>query len=133
MSASSPTARTSIVLVDEAHRTQEGLYGIRMRGGAAEGQAVRLHRHADRDRRPLDPEGVLAGDRRRRTRTTSTPTRRSRRSRTGPRSRLRYEPRLVELAHFEGEELDRSFAAVTEDLTDEEREKREGRTRPGSR
>ncbi|MGH3114746.1 MAG: type I restriction enzyme subunit R domain-containing protein, partial [Gaiellaceae bacterium] len=35
----------------------------------------------------------------------------------------RYEPRLVELAHFKGEDLDRSFTALVDDLPDDEQEK----------
>ena len=41
-----------IVLVDEAHRTQEGDLGRKMRDGTAERLPVRPDRHADQPRRP---------------------------------------------------------------------------------
>jgi hypothetical protein len=57
------------------------------------------------------------------TRTTSTPYSPKQAIEHGATVETRYEPRLVEVARFGGEELDRSFEALVDDLPEEKQEK----------
>ena len=111
-----------VALVDEAHRTQEGLYGIRMRAALPEaklfaftGTPIETTDHSTRKAFSPEIDGKYENY------LDSYSPKQA--VEDGATVETRYEPRLVELAHFEGEELDRSFAEVTEDLTDEERER----------
>ena len=51
-------ARTSIVMADEAHRSQYAQLRREHHGRAAERDPDRVHRHAGREGRPLDAAGV---------------------------------------------------------------------------
>jgi type I restriction enzyme R subunit len=111
-----------IVLVDEAHRTQEGLYGIRMRSALPKAKLFAF------TGTPIETSD-------RSTRRASSPQIDGKYENyldayspkqaieDGATVEIRYEPRLVEVAHFRGEELDASFAALVDDLSEEQQEK----------
>ncbi len=111
-----------IALVDEAHRSQEGLYGIRMRDAlptaklfAFTGTPVESNDRSTR--RAFSPEidGKYENylD-------IYTPKQAVEDKAT---VEVRYEPRLAEVAQLTGKELDKSFEALADDLADEEKEK----------
>jgi type I restriction enzyme R subunit len=111
-----------IVLVDEAHRTQEGLYGIRMRAALPKAKLFAFTgtpiETSDRStRRAFSPEihgqyeGYLDA---------YSP---KQAIEDGATVETRYEPRLVEIARFTGEELDASFTALVDDLSEDEQER----------
>src|SRR5437660_1487251 len=115
-----------IVLVDEAHRTQEGLFGIRMRHAlpsanlfAYSGTPIETNDHSTR--RAFSP--VIDG-RYEPYLDVYTPKQAVADKTT---VEVRYEPRLVEIAHFRPEEVDAAFEAFAEDqnLSDAERERLE--------
>src|SRR6266511_5445456 len=111
-----------IALVDEAHRTQEGLYGIRMRGALPKAKLFAFTgtpiESTDRStRRAFAPE--IDG------KYESYLDAYSPKEAIDDEATVEvvYEPRLVELAHFKGDDLDRSFAALVDDLPEDEQEK----------
>lgn len=111
-----------IALVDEAHRTQEGLHGIRMRAAlpkaklfAFTGTPIENDDHSTRQAFSPDVGGKYE----------------SYLDAYSPKQAVedkatvetRYVPHLVELAHFKGSELDRSFETIVDDLEEEQQEK----------
>ena len=111
-----------IALVDEAHRTQEGLYGMRMRGAlpraklfAFTGTPIESTDRSTRRAFAAEVDGTYE----------------SYLDAYSPKEAIEdkatvevvYEPRLLELAHFKGDDLDRSFAALVDELPEDEREK----------
>jgi type I restriction enzyme, R subunit len=113
-----------VVLVDEAHRTQEGVFGIRMREALPKAKlfaytGTPIETHDRSTRRAFSPEidgkyenylDVYTPKQAVEDRATVE---------------VRYEPRLVEMAHFKPKEVDAAFAAFAEKegLGDEELEK----------
>jgi type I restriction enzyme R subunit len=114
--------RNVIVLVDEAHRTQEGLYGIRMRAALPKAKLFAFTgtpiETSDRStRRAFSPE--IHGQYEIYLDAYSP----KQAIEDGATVETRYEPRLVEVARFTGEELDASFTALVDDLSEEEQER----------
>jgi type I restriction enzyme R subunit len=110
-----------IVLVDEAHRTQEGVYGIRMRDALPQAKlfaftGTPIEKDDRSTWRAFAPEidGVHE-----RYLDAYTPKQAIEDEAT---VQVLYEPHLAEW-RFRDEDLDASFAALTEDLGEEEREK----------
>jgi type I restriction enzyme R subunit len=111
-----------IALVDEAHRTQEGLYGIRMRAALPKAKLFAFTgtpvETSDRStRRAFSPE--IDGKYENYLDVYSP----KQAIEDGATVETRYEPRLVEVARFTGEDLDASFAALVDDLSEDEQEK----------
>ncbi len=113
-----------IVLVYEAHRTQLGksVFGISMRGALPNAKLFAFTgtpiETTDRStRKAFSPE---IDGRYENYLDTYSP---KQAIVDGATVEIRYEPRLVEIAHFKSDELDRSFDALVDDLPDEEREK----------
>jgi type I restriction enzyme R subunit len=113
-----------IALIDEAHRTQLGksLYGIRMRAALPKAKLFAFTgtpiESTDRStRKAFAPE--IDG------KYESYLDAYSPKEAVEDKATVetRYEPRLVELAHFKGDELDRSFTALVDDLPEDEQEK----------
>jgi type I restriction enzyme R subunit len=111
-----------IALVDEGHRSQEGLYGIRMRDAlpkaklfAFTGTPVETNDRSTRRAFSPEIEGAYENylD-------IYTPKQAVEDKAT---VEVRYEPRLAEVAQLTGDELDKSFEALADDLSDEEKEK----------
>jgi type I restriction enzyme, R subunit len=111
-----------IALVDEAHRSQEGLYGLRMRAAlpnaklfAFTGTPIESTDHSTRKAFAPDIDGKYE----------SYLDAYSPKQAIGDKATVetRYVPHLLELAHFGGDDLDRSFDALVDDLPDEEQEK----------
>jgi len=110
-----------IVLVDEAHRTQEGVYGMRMRGALPRAKLFAFTgtpiESTDRStRRAFAPE---IGGKYESYLDAYSPKEAIEDEAT---VEVVYEPRLVELAHFKGDDLDHSFTALVDELPDDERE-----------
>jgi type I restriction enzyme, R subunit len=110
-----------VALVDEAHRTQEGLYGMRMRAALPQAKLFAFTgtpiESTDRStRRAFAPE--IDG------KYESYLDAYSPKEAIDDEATVEvvYEPRLVELAHFRGDDLDRSFAALVDELPEEKRE-----------
>ena len=112
-----------IVLVDEAHRTQLGksIFGISMRGAlpkaklfAFTGTPIETTDHSTRKAFSPDIDGKYENylD-------IYSPKQAVEDKAT---VETRYEPRLVELAHFESADLDASFSALVDDLSEEQQE-----------
>jgi type I restriction enzyme R subunit len=113
-----------IVLVDEAHRTQLGksVFGISMRGALPKAKlfaftGTPIEANDRSTRKAFSPE--IDG----RYESYLDAYSPKQAVEDGATVETRYEPRLVEIAHFKDEELDRSFEALVDDLSDEEREK----------
>jgi type I restriction enzyme R subunit len=113
-----------IVLADEAHRTQLGksIFGISMRGAlpkaklfAFTGTPIETTDRSSRKAFSPEIDGKYENylD-------SYSPKQAVEDKAT---VETRYEPRLVEVARFEGDELDRSFEAIVDDLPEEEQEK----------
>ncbi len=113
-----------VVLADEAHRTQEGVFGIRMRDALPKAKlfaytGTPIEAHDRSTRRAFSPEidghyeNYLD---------VYTPKQAVEDKAT---VEVRYEPRLVEIAHFKPEQVDVAFEAFAEeeDLSEDEREK----------
>jgi type I restriction enzyme, R subunit len=112
-----------IALIDEAHRTQLGksVYGIRMRAAlpgaklfAFTGTPIESSDRSTRQAFSPEVDGKYE----------SYLDAYSPKEAVDDKATVetRYEPRLVELAHFKGEDLDRSFTALVDDLPEEEQE-----------
>jgi type I restriction enzyme, R subunit len=113
-----------IVLVDEAHRTQLGksIFGISMRGALPQAKlfaftGTPIEADDRSTRRAFAPE--IDG----KYETYLDAYSPKQAVEDNATVETRYQPRLVELAHFSGEDLDRSFAALVDELDDEEQEK----------
>jgi type I restriction enzyme R subunit len=113
-----------VVLVDEAHRTQLGtsVFGISMRGAMPRAKlfaftGTPIEANDRSTRKAFSP--VIDG------KYESYLDAYSPKQAVEDRATVetRYEPRLVEIAHFKDEQLDRSFEALVDDLSEEEREK----------
>lgn len=113
-----------IVLVDEAHRTHLGksVFGISMRGAlpqaklfAFTGTPIEIDDRSTRQAFSPETDGKYENY------LDAYSPRQA--IEDGATVETRYEPRLAELAHFTGEELDRSFEALVDDLSEEEQEK----------
>jgi type I restriction enzyme R subunit len=113
-----------VVLVDEAHRTQLGksIFGISMRGALPNAKlfaftATPIETDDRSTRKAFSPE---IGGKYENYLDAYSPRQAIE---DGATVETRYEPRLVEVARFEGDELDRSFEALVDDLPEEEQEK----------
>lgn len=116
-----------IVLVDEAHRSQEGEFGIRMRAAMPRANLFAFTgtpiEHDDRStRKAFSPviESSAGEPRYENYLDIYTPRQAVE---DGATVEVRYTPRVIEIAHFTGDELDESFEVFAEDLTEEERER----------
>jgi type I restriction enzyme R subunit len=118
------TRENVIVLADEAHRTQLGtsVFGISMRGAlpkaklfAFTGTPIEANDRSTRKAFSPEIDGKYENylD-------AYSPKQAVEDKAT---VETRYEPRLVEVARFKDEELDRSFEALVDDLSEEEQEK----------
>ena len=113
-----------IVLVDEAHRTQLGksVFGISMRGALPKAKlfaftGTPIEANDRSTRKAFSPE---VGGTYENYLDAYSPKQAVEDKAT---VETRYEPRLVEVARFKGDELDRSFEALVDDLPEEEQEK----------
>jgi type I restriction enzyme, R subunit len=113
-----------IVLVDEAHRTQLGksIFGMSMRGALPQAKlfaftGTPIEADDRSTRRAFAPE--IDG----KYETYLDAYSPKQAVEDHATVETRYQPRLVELAHFSGDDLDRSFAALVDELAEEEQEK----------
>lgn len=111
-----------IALVDEAHRTQEGLHAIRMRAALPKAKlfaftGTPIEQDARSTWRAFAPQ--VDGEYERYL-DSYTPKQAIEDKAT---VEVRYEPRLVELAHFTGDDLDASLEPLIDDLDEAAQEK----------
>jgi type I restriction enzyme, R subunit len=116
-----------IVLVDEAHRSQEGEFGIRMRAAMPKASLFAFTgtpiENDDRSTRKAFSPVIEGSDGKPQYENYLDIYTPKEAVEDGATVEVRYTPRLAEIAHFTGDDLDKSFEAFAEDLTEEEREK----------
>jgi type I restriction enzyme R subunit len=103
-----------VALVDEAHRTQEGDLGIKMRAALAQRLPLRSHRHAHQ---PPRPQHLLRLRRGRGRRGYMSRYGFEESIRDGATLKLHFEPRLVDL-HIDKAAIDQAYQALTGELSD---------------